>query len=98
MNKQVKKSPSEEEVLKLIKDYTGKIIVGGKGDNITPEKIIKDYDLNQIKMGIDVEYEHTNDPATALEIVMDHLTEIKNYYSYLAVMESVAKGMNKKIG
>jgi hypothetical protein len=39
------------------------------------------------KWGTDVEMEHTNDPALAKEIAMDHLMEDPIYYKKLKEME-----------
>ena len=47
-------------------------------------------DQKQLKMGIKVESEHTNDPQIAKQISLDHLTEIKDYYSRLKKMEQSA--------
>ena len=49
---------------------------GGVGDNTN----IKDLDINQLIRGLNVEMEHTNDPAEALSIAVDHLTENPIYY------------------
>ena len=38
---------------------------------------------NQLKKGIKVEMEHTNDESIAKEISMDHLFEDPNYYTKL---------------
>ena len=81
------------KVEELIKNYTGKRIVGGKADKLTPDEILKKYDLEQIKMGLKVEQEHTDDPNIALEITLDHLEEIPRYYSYLKLMEAIAKSI-----
>ena len=44
-------------------------------------------DPQQLEMGMQVESEHTDDPATQKKIAMDHLVENKNYYLELAKME-----------
>ena len=62
------------------------IIHGGLGDNAKPT----DFDKNQLLKGIEVEMEHTDDPKIALEIAMDHLTEIPDYYTRLDAMEKEA--------
>jgi len=49
------------------------------------------FDQNQIEMGKKVEMEHTTDPAIAERIAKDHLSEIPDYYTRLAKMESEAK-------
>lgn len=46
-----------------------------------------DFDPKQIKKGIKVEMEHTDDPRIAEEIARDHLSEDPKYYDHLAEME-----------
>lgn len=41
----------------------------------------------QMRKGIDVEMEHTNDPEIAREIAMDHLMEDPAYYDKLEKIE-----------
>lgn len=73
-------------------------IEGGLSDGMTVEDIAEKHGvsvddiLKQIKRGIEVEYEHTNDREIATEIAMDHLVEIPNYYDCLDKMERNAKG------
>jgi len=43
-----------------------------------------DYIPEQLKMGVEVEKEHTDDPAVAKKIAKDHLSEDKLYYEKLA--------------
>lgn len=50
-----------------------------------------DYDPEQLKMGIEVEKEHTDDPAVAKKIAKDHLEEIFQYYTHLIEMEKAHK-------
>lgn len=45
--------------------------------------IMENIDQNQLKMGIEVEKEHTQDVALATKIAMDHLKEDPKYYSKL---------------
>jgi hypothetical protein len=52
---------------------------GGKGDD-TP---VSEFDPKEVKMGLKVESEHTDDKEIALEIVKDHLSENPHYYSEL---------------
>lgn len=59
---------------------------GGLADDKTPA----DFDPEQILMGVKVELEHTNDPMIAMEIALDHLTEIPDYYTRLNKMEDDA--------
>lgn len=56
---------------------------GGIGD----EKIPSDFDQDQLKKGVKVELEHTDDPLVALEIAVDHLTEDAQYYDLLEKIE-----------
>jgi len=63
-------------------------IEGGLADDAD----VMDFDADQIAKGIKVEMEHTSDPQQALEIAMDHLMEIPDYYDHLEDMEAQAKG------
>jgi hypothetical protein len=45
-------------------------------------------DENQLKKGIDVEYEHTNNYYISKKIACDHLSEGPRYYDYLEKMEN----------
>jgi len=60
---------------------------GGKADG----KDITKYNLQQILMGIKIEQEHTSNKMMALEITMDHLEEIPDYYTRLQEMEEEAE-------
>lgn len=55
------------------------VIPGGKADR----KLPSDFDQKQLRMGIKVELEHTDDPKIAQEIAMDHLSEDPEYYTKL---------------
>jgi hypothetical protein len=68
------------------KEETGNEIEGGLAD----DKEISDFCPKQLAMGLEVEMEHTDDPKVALEITMDHLTEIPDYYTHLDNMEAEA--------
>lgn len=46
-----------------------------------------DFDQDQIKKGIEIELEHTNDREMAKEIAKDHLVEDPKYYDHLKEME-----------
>jgi hypothetical protein len=41
------------------------------------------FDAKQLKIGMDVEKEHTNNPCIAKQIAKSHLHEKKNYYKLL---------------
>jgi len=68
-------------------------IQGGVARGKSIEDIAKKHNVSvcvikkQLKMGIEVEKEHTPDPKMAQEIAMDHLTEFPDYYTRLAKME-----------
>ena len=46
------------------------------------------YDPKELKMGIDVEKEHTTNPLIAERISKDHLSEFPDYYTRLKKMEA----------
>lgn len=54
-------------------------LVGGLGD----KKKLSKFNKKEVKMGLKVEMEHTNNKKIAEEIVADHLTEDKHYYTKL---------------
>lgn len=74
---------NESKVNEIVKD----ILPGGRADKNKPE----DFDKAQLEIGIEIEMEHTDDPAVAQEIAMDHLTEDPEYYTHLRKMEMDAK-------
>jgi hypothetical protein len=43
----------------------------------------KDVDQHELAQGIEVEYEHTPDKDVAEKIALDHLTELRDYYTRL---------------
>jgi len=61
------------------KEFFGKKISGGKGDDL-PEKNV---DPKELSMGMKVEKEHTEDDVVSKDIAMDHLAEDPHYYSKL---------------
>jgi len=67
------------------------LMPGGLADAFTPS----DFDPKQLKIGIDVELEHTSDPIVAREIAMDHLTEDPLYYQKLKTIEESIKEYTK---
>ena len=66
-------------------------LVGGVADNLSVEEIVQ-VPIEELLKGIEVEFEHTNDPYKAMEIALDHLFEKPpqsfNYYKMLAKGES----------
>jgi hypothetical protein len=69
------------------KEEIGDEIQGGLGDNTDVSKFSKD----QIKKGLEVEREHSDDPMVSLDIVFDHLTEDPEYYGVNANPEKMAQ-------
>ena len=51
---------------------------------------VEDADPEELKMGINVEMEHTTNNVIAERIALDHLSEIPDYYTRLKKMESDA--------
>jgi len=49
------------------------------------------FDAKQLRMGVKVEMEHTNDPAISKQIAKAHLVEFPDYYTRLKLMEEEAK-------
>ena len=67
-------------------------LVGGEGDN-RPDSA---FDKEQLRIGTNVEFEHTKDKDKAKEIAKDHLTESADYYRKLKVMEdSIKKSLGR---
>ena len=85
---------NETEELPDEKPEDGDFIEGGKADDADVSK----YDPDQIVMGIKIEMEHTDDPKVALEIAMDHLEEIPDYYTRLDKMEKEAGVTDEGMG
>jgi len=58
-----------------------------------------DVDQAQLKRGIEIEYEHTDDWKLAEKIALDHLAEIPDYYTRLDNMEKQAdkEGMKNEM-
>jgi hypothetical protein len=51
----------------------------------------KDADPKELKLGIEMEMEHTDSEDIAKKIALDHLAEIPDYYTRLAAMEKEAE-------
>ncbi len=64
-------------------------IPGGRADGKMPS----DYKPSQVEKGKIIEYEHTNDPATAREISMDHLEEHPDYYHEDKGLPAMERGL-----
>jgi hypothetical protein len=74
-------------------------IKGGKADKMSLQDIANKFNISvekiqaQLKKGVKIELEHTDDKEKAKEIAMDHITEFPDYYDRLETME---KDANKK--
>lgn len=100
-NKKENLSDKYKEKLKVLmqrRDPEGKEkLKGGLADKKTLKQIadkhkVSEEDIkDQLKAGIKVELEHTDDPKKAVEIASDHLWEIPDYYTRLDEMEREAK-------
>lgn len=72
-------------------------IKGGKADKMTVKDIADKFKVSvdkieaQIKKGVKIEMEHTDDKKRATEIAMDHITEFPDYYDRLIKMEKAAE-------
>lgn len=77
-----------KEKLPSVKTYDVKYIAKKHG---VSEKQIKD----QLKKGIEVEYEHTKDEQKSKEIALDHLLELPDYYDRLERVEEDEKYLYK---
>ena len=62
-----------------------------KKHKVSPSVIQK-----QLEMGMKVEHEHTTDNDEAMDIALQHLDEIPNYYSKLKKMEKVKEDWSEK--
>ena len=74
----------EAEVYKILGSFLG---YGRAKDKKLDEKKV---DKEQLRMGIKVEMEHTNNPVISKRIALDHLAEIPDYYTRLKKMEKDA--------
>lgn len=77
----------EEQVYSILGSFVGE----GRAKTFTGS-----YDPEQLKMGIEVEYEHTTCPRISERIVKDHLAELPDYYTRLKKMEEDGKKELKK--
>jgi len=80
----------EATIYELAGKYVGSFLVQGLANKKGVG--LKDVDAKELAMGIDVEMEHTNDKKIAEKIALDHLAEIKDYYTRLKKMEAEAEG------
>lgn len=82
-----KQALAQLKAIEASKNKSEDVIPGGLGDKVTEKSV----DPTQLKMGIEVEMEHTSDPNIAKEIAIDHLVEDPKYYTKLTAMEAKTK-------
>jgi len=75
-------------LLKIVKFFIKEFMFAGMANEKKLD--ITDVDMNELKMGIQVEYEHTTSKLLSTKIALDHLSEIPDYYTRLAKMEEEA--------
>lgn len=79
----------------LLEQGTGTSSVGGKSVSSLKLKHAEDpdsdFDSQQLRIGIEVEKEHTDDEDVAKAIAKAHLKEHPRYYSFLLKMEKMMK-------
>ena len=78
--------PSKLALLMAAKDVSPEVL-----KHVDKDRPDSDYDPDELKRGIEVELEHTNDRTIAKIIAKDHLDEIKDYYKRLDKLEEKAK-------
>lgn len=84
------KSAKFEQYRKAVKDAYPIDIKNFKDrlkGGIADGKAITNYDLKELLEGIKFEREHTGDSMLALEMAMDHLERIPDYYTHLTALE-----------
>ena len=69
----------EEHVYAIL----GSLLTGGRSKDFKGK-----YNPKELKMGIEIEKEHTAYPLIAEKIAKDHLAEIPDYYTRLKKMEA----------
>ncbi len=72
-----------EKVKNLLSESFKEQIPGGLSSGKDP----REFDQEQLLMGVNVEVEHTKNVLMAMEIAMDHLSEVPDYYTKLKAVE-----------
>lgn len=95
-------NPKDEDIHQLSKNigvdphkfesYVYKILgdILGYGRAVKKGITEQDVDADELERGIEVEMEHTNNKVVSKRIALDHLSELKDYYTRLDKMESEA--------
>lgn len=74
----------EAEIYKLATKFVNFLTSGRANEKGISEE---DVDQSELRMGIEVEKEHTSDEDVAKRIALDHLSELDDYYTKLKKME-----------
>jgi hypothetical protein len=70
----------------------GEEVANGLNGKAKKENVgINDVNPCQLKVGTEIEMEHTDDERVAQQIALDHLAEFPDYYTFLVEMESFLK-------
>jgi hypothetical protein len=87
MNRATSGMGSEGNQLRSIVFSEDEEFKGGKADDMSPEDLAKKHNVhikdikNEIKVGSEIEKEHTDSEKQAKEIAMDHIEEFADYYT-----------------
>lgn len=82
-----------ENVIYRLATIAAELLRGGRSSEM--ELDVATVDPQQLEMGVEIEYEHTTNPAIAKKIALDHLAELPDYYTRLQQMEEMAKKSNE---
>ena len=78
-----------EESAKVARFFIKNFLLAGRANK--EGKRASYFNQEELKKGIQIEYEHTKSTFLAMRIAMDHLAEIPDYYTRLIKMENDAK-------
>lgn len=83
---QLKMNPHdlESKIYALLSSKLTNDVISFKKSDVPDDK----FDPAQLKMGIEVEKEHTDDPTIAKAIAKAHLSELPDYYTRLQKIEN----------
>jgi hypothetical protein len=84
----IDKHQFEEKIYELLSSFFD----AGKSKTNPPENV----DPEQLKKGMEVEKEHSNNPIITRRIALDHISEFPTYYTALEKMEKELKTQSKK--
>jgi len=93
----MRKIYNSKELQKALSELFEKSIGDGVSKNMTINQIAERHGvpikviIEQLKMGVRVEMEHTTDKQEAKRIALDHLYEFPDYYTRLKIMEEQAE-------